>query len=126
MELTNIELAAVLKLGMDMLMADGKVHENEQSTISVEMIRFGVSPEKFVHLSQLAQAMDSVEAIATVRTFDDEEKKHVTAFLAIIMISDGDIDDSEMKLWCLISKLASLPQMTVQEAIELWTNWAQQ
>ena len=122
MTLTNIELASVLKLGMDMLMADGKVHENEQSTISIEMMKFGVSPEKFAHLCKLAIAMDPVEAIATVRAFDDEEKKHITAFLAVVMAADGEIADSEMALWCLVSKLASLPKMTVQEALKYWTN----
>lgn len=122
MQLTNIELAAVLKLGMDMLMVDGKIRDEEKAIIAIEIANFGVSPEKLEHLGNLAQAMDPVEAIATVKAFDDEEKKHVTAFLAVIMGSDGEIADSEMKLWCLVSKLASLPTMTVKEAIEYWQN----
>lgn len=122
MQLTNIELAAVLKLGLDMLMADDKVHKNEQIAISAEMIRFGVTPEKSKHLLNLAKAMDPVEAISTVKAFDNEEKKHVAAFLAVIMISDGEIADSEVALWKLISTLASLPTMTIQEGIDYWTN----
>ena len=125
MTLTNFELAAVLKLGIDMLMADGRVDENEKKIIAVEMMKFGVTGEKLAHLGNLAQAMQPAEAIATVSTFDDEKKKHVAAFLAFIMISDGDIDDSEIALWRLISTLASLPTMTIKEGAEHWRKWLQ-
>lgn len=122
MQLTNIELAAVLKLGSDMLMADGKIHENETAVLTIEVMKFGVTPEKLEHLLKLAKAMDPVEAIATVESFDNEEKKHVTSFLAAVMASDGEIADSELALWNLVSGLASLPTMTVQEGIDYWKN----
>lgn len=38
------------------------------------------------------------------------------------MLSDGDIDDSELKLWKLTCALANFPTMTIGEAIEFWRN----
>ena len=35
---------------------------------------------------------------------------------------NAEIADSEMTLWRLVSTFASLPTMTVREAITFWTN----
>ena len=105
-----------------MLLADGKVHENEKKVLALEMVKFGVDEAKFEHLWNKALSMDAADAIIFVSNMNDEEKKHVTAFLAAVMASDGNIDNTELALWKLISTLASLPIMTVQEAVKYWMN----
>lgn len=49
------------------------------------------------------------------------KKKYVTGFFAAVMTADKDIDDSEVKLWSLISLLADLPTMTIAEALTFWS-----
>lgn len=53
---------------------------------------------------------------------NQEQKKYVTGYLATIMAADGEIADSEVTLWRLISTLANLPAMNIGEAITFWKN----
>ena len=124
MHFTDKELAAVMKLGIDMLMADGKIHENEENTIGIELAKFVKDENKFDLVSGLSMSMDSAVAISIVATMDEEEKRHVAAFLAFIMISDGDTDPRELALLKMVSLLASFPEMTVKECIDNWKKWA--
>lgn len=52
----------------------------------------------------------------------DEKKKYATGFLAATMVADGNIDDSELALWKLVSTLASFPTMNIAEALSFWTS----
>lgn len=122
MVLSNNELAAVLKLGLDMLMADGKVHKNEKKIIATEMMRFGVDETKIEYLSNKAISMTAAVALTFISNMDEEEKKHVAAFLAAVMVADDDIDDKEKALWRFVTAQASLPEMTIQEAVDYWKN----
>jgi hypothetical protein len=51
-----------------------------------------------------------------------EEKRYVTAFLGTLICVDGDIQDSEMKLWSLVSALCDLPTMNIMEAVNIMAN----
>lgn len=122
MKYSAIELAAVIKLGKAMTLADGKVEKEEVTLQANETLSFGVDPDDLNKLFALADAMEPSTAIITVSMMDNERKKYVTGYLAAIMAADGDIDDSEVKLWRMISSLAALPTMSAQEAIEYWGN----
>lgn len=65
----------------------------------------------------LADALDFGHAIAVISAMNQEQKKYVTGYLATIMAADGEIADSEVSLWRLISTLANLPAMNIGEAI---------
>ena len=38
------------------------------------------------------------------------------------MAADGEIADSEVKLWSLITMLCGLPEMSLGEALSFWSN----
>ena len=116
------ELAAIIKLALSMIMADGKVDEKEKASLTLEMVRFGVKEEQLAGLVVVAQAMDATEAISIISQLASDEKKYVAAFLGALMAVDGDIDDTEMKLWQLTSTLCDLPTMNVAEALKIMRN----
>lgn len=122
MQFNNLELAAVLKVGHSMVMADGKVDPNELTVLFTGMAEFGVSEEHLKMLMALADAMTPSTMLATLAALNESQKKFVCGYLATIMISDGDIDDSEIKLWQLTSALAGFPKMTIEEANQYWIN----
>ena len=105
-----------------MTLADGKEVEEEDAIQVHETLSFGVDPDDMNKLFALADEMEPSIAIITVAMMNDERKKYVTGYLAAIMAVDGKIDDSELKLWRMISSLAALPVMSVQEAIGYWKN----
>lgn len=120
MTFNGIELMAVAKMAIAMAQADGRVTKEETEIISVELIAFGLDIQAAKALLLKAASMDASEALACISHMNLEQKKYVTGFLAAIMGSDRDIDDSELKLWSLISILADLPTMTVAQALAFW------
>lgn len=88
----------------------------------MDLAKFGVSQADSENFLTLSDAMEFGHAIALVAAMNNEQKKYVAGYLASIMVADGEIADSEMTLWRLVSTFASLPTMTVREAITFWTN----
>lgn len=111
------ELIAVFNLAQTMMIADGRIDSNEQAALALEAVRLNVTQEKLEYIILRSQQITAGEAMLTVMNFNDTQKKYVSAFLGAMMAVDGRIDDSEMKIWSLISAFCGLPQMTVIEAI---------
>lgn len=120
MTLNGLQLAAMLKLAVAMTRADGKVSDEEVTLQTVEFASFGVSGQQAKDILSAMGTLEYGQAIAIVSAMSIDQKKYVTGFLAAIMAADGQIVESEMDMWRLISTLASLPQMTVGEALEFW------
>ncbi len=120
MNYSGLELASVVKMAMEMAAADGIFADEERELISKELLNFGVNPLQATQLLTRARDMDPGEALSTIGNMNLEQKKYVTGFLAAIMISDGEIDDSEVKMWRFISLLAQLPEMDIVEALDFW------
>ncbi len=73
-------------------------------------------------LTKEAQQMEFNEAIRIISNFDYERKEYVASYLAVIMISDGEIDDKELALWQLATLLCGLPEMDVRQAVDNMNN----
>ena len=122
MKYTGIELSAIVKLANAMVMADGKVANEEIAAMSIELAKFGVDENAAKSIIGAADAMEYGHAVAVVAAMNLEQKKYVTGYLAFIMAADGEIAATEVSMWQLLSTLAQLPTMTVAEALLLWNN----
>lgn len=119
---TNQELGAIFRLGHAMAIADGKITDEETKMIVLEMCRFGVDVEKGKLIAKIGDEMSYGECCKIISNMTAEEKKYVTAFLGTLICADGNVDDSEMKLWSLISALCDLPTMTIMDALQIMSN----
>ena len=122
MKYTGIELSAIVKLANAMVMADGKVANEEIAAMSIELANFGVDENAAKSIIGAADAMEYGHAVAVVAAMNLEQKKYVTGYLAFIMAADGEIAATEVSMWQLLSTLAQLPTMTVAEALLFWNN----
>lgn len=122
MILNGKQLSALVKMGVAMAMADGKVEEVEKAAIAFELVKFGVKGNDAAVIISNSQIMDASDAIATLSNMTNEQKKYATGYLAAIMASDGDVDPSEVKLWQVICTLSSFPTMNIHEALLFWNN----
>lgn len=122
MKYTGIELSAIVKLANAMVMADGKVANEEIAAMSIELAKFGVDENAAKSIIGAADAMEYGHAVAVVAAMNLEQKKYVTGYLAFIMVADGEIAATEVSMWQLLSTLAQLPTMTVAEALLFWNN----
>ena len=75
MQFTGQELAAVMKLGLAMVGADGRTDKSEFEVVRNELTRFGASVEQMLVLSREAQIMEFDKAVKTVSNFDYERKE---------------------------------------------------
>ncbi|HBH09104.1 MAG TPA: hypothetical protein DDX40_06870 [Rikenellaceae bacterium] len=116
------QLSAIVVLAIAMSVADGRVAQNEVNAISLELANLNDDPKDAPLVMTLAKTMGQDRALSIIRQMNLNQKKYVTGFLASIMAADGNIDDSEIKMWSLISYLADLPPMTVGEAITFWAS----
>ena len=66
--------------------------------------------------------MDFDKAIRVISNFDNERKKYVASYLAVIMIADRKIDDKEVALWQLLSLMCGLPEMDIHQAVDNMNN----
>ena len=122
MKYTGRELSAIVKLANAMVMADGKVANEEIAAMSIELAKFGVDENAAKSIIGAADAMEYGHAVAVVAAMNLEQKKYVTGYLAFIMAADGEIAATEVSMWQLLSTLAQLPTMTVAEALLFWNN----
>lgn len=120
MTLNGKQLSALVKMGVAMALADGKVEETEKVAIAIELVKFGVSNNQATQIIDNSQSMDASDALATLAGMNTEQKKYATGYLAAIMAADGDIDPSEIKMWQLICTLSSFPTMNIGEALSFW------
>lgn len=119
MQFNGKQLAALVKMGIAMIHADGKVEENELKFLAFEIATFGVDPNELQTLIAASEKMEVSDAFGTIAALDAQQKVEATAFLGAMIAADGDADESEIKLWALISHLCDLPSMTIGEAIKI-------
>ena len=118
MTFNKLEFIAMLKIGRAMVTADGKIEKKELSMMTAVLMSFGVTPSELNELLELSDAMDATTALGIISGMTDSQKKYVCAYLANIMIADGDVDATEEALWNLTTALCDLPIMTVGEAVK--------
>lgn len=122
MTFNKLQFIALIKLGKAMQAADGRLDEEELNVMSAVVISFGVSPADYAEMLVLSDEIDATTALGIIAGMNASQKRYVCAFLATIMVADGDIDPKEHALWNLTSALCDLPTMTINEALEYMKN----
>lgn len=122
MDLKGIQLIAVLKTARLLTLADGRVDAAETELIAKEMFSFGLKRNDLMNFLQQSDVMESSTMIGVLSSMRVDQKKYIAGFLATLALADGDIDDSEVKLWQLICTLIGCPEMTYIEALQFWAN----
>ena len=122
MTFNELQMIAIAKLAKAMIAADGKVEKTELAAMALEFTRFGVSPDALDRILSNADSMESGTAISIISLMNEAQKKYVTGYLAFVMAADGEVADTAVSMWSLISKLANLPTMTIGQALAFWKN----
>ena len=118
MKLKEKELIAITHLAFYIISADGIATEEEYSAVSTELLTFGLETEEIVKTIEEANDMTLEEAVAICRTMSSPQKTYACSVLGYIVVSDGDIDDDEMKVWAEIVEKCQFPDMSIQEALD--------
>ena len=117
LQFTHKEMAAIIALAKAMALADGNLDKREVSMMSKEALRFGIAPNEVMNLLQKSDNMEPEETFAVVAVMNDAQKRYVTAYLGTMMAVDGNINDTERKLWNFVSLICKLPTMNIVDAI---------
>ena len=117
MRFNKRQMAALINVARAMINADGRIDDNENVVMALELFSFGVPKEDLQGLYAASDILEPSDAVAIISQFDLEQKTYVASFLGALMAADGNIDDREMVLWRIISDVCGLPRMTISEAI---------
>ena len=117
MRFNKRQMAALINVARAMINADGRIDDNENVVMALELFSFGVPKEDLQGLYAASDILEPSDAVAIISQFDLEQKTYVASFLGALMAADGNIDDREMVLWRIISDVCGLPKMTISEAI---------
>lgn len=111
-------MAAIFKMGLAVANSDGNVANEELAAIALHLAEFGVTDCEPV--ARAASEMDAAESIRVISNMTTEQKKYVCGFLAAVVVADGKIQESEVKVWQLVSTLCKLPTMSMADALDFW------
>lgn len=117
MEFTGKELTAIAHLVGALANADHEIAD-EEALIMADQFNIRTPNEAQIIMGKALQ-MSSDEACSIVSKMSIEEKRYVTAFLGSIICADGIIRESEKRAWALITRFGNLPQMSLNEAVEI-------
>ena len=120
MQFSGLELSSLIKMADTIAGADGKFLDEEKAAIALGMAEFGLDAKGSEACLTVAQTLEPAQALGTLSGMTTDQKKYATGYLAFVMAADGDVDPAEIKLWQLISTLASFPTMKFPEALNFW------
>lgn len=122
MNLTGLELTAMLSAGMILSDADGFIDPEEKAILIEELKAFNVTDEEAEIYLNVAIDMSVDQTVDILKSMSPEAKKYACGYLGAVMICDGDVDDNEMEGWRTFSHACEFPTMTLGEALEFWRN----
>lgn len=123
MDFSRNEQIAIAKVGKILVLADGRLDENEMAGYDLELSRIGISnAEDLEKILSLSEEMEPSTACTVISKMDDDKKTYVSAFLGTLMVIDEKIDKRELAVWGIVGQLCGLPSMTVGEAVQYMQN----
>ncbi len=117
-QMSRDQLAATVKMGLAMAVADGVVVPEEHDYLAYELSRFGLTTAEVTPLIDRAADMDTDTAIRHITAMPDDAKTYVAAFLGTMMAIDREVDTTELALWQHTCRLCHLPEMTLAQALD--------
>ena len=112
---TSLQKAALVRLSFIIISADDVIQESES--------KFAFSVWKLVGVDAadvaLAKEMTAIDACNIVSNMDASARELICAILGCLVVSDGNADPDEIKLWGAISEVCGMPTMTIAEATRI-------
>lgn len=122
MVLKRIELIAMLSAGMILSNADDHVTEEEKEILIKELASFNLTDEEAKIYIKIAIDLTVEHTVDILKAMSSEAKKYACGYLGAVMLSDGEVDENEMKSWRVFSGACDFPTMTLGEALKFWKN----
>lgn len=122
MKFTKNEVIALAHMWLIMALADGRIAEEEKTSLAVELFKLGVQGNEAESILESSKNIDHSLAVSFLSNMTTEKKKEACAFLGTVIASDGDIDQTEVKVWSAISLLCGFPSMSIDEAVKYWAS----
>lgn len=129
MEFSKKQLAAMIQMGMYASASDGHVDEREKKFISLHLGVFALknakelNDELFNEVYQKSLTISFDKACDVVREMPNSKKRLVCAFVAMVILADGNILPSELEFWNMLSIECDLPRMSIEEACDIYKDF---
>lgn len=112
---TDIELIAILRLGLHIIAADGKSDIRETIVLDKIFKTGDYDLSKRVTLLKTSKDMSIEHAMMLVKEFSLNKKKMVSAWLSSLVVADGNVHPKEAAASILIDKVCGIPNLSEEE-----------
>ena len=116
---TSKEKAAIVRVALAMGVVDGNADDKETALSALIFIKLGIGEYEM----DLAGKLTSEQLKSIISSMTYEEKNFVCSFLAMLIVIDGEITADEIKLWKVMSSKFNFPPMSLQEAIDKFSDY---
>ncbi|MGM9753208.1 MAG: hypothetical protein ACI3ZK_04020, partial [Candidatus Cryptobacteroides sp.] len=121
MELSNLQIAAIIKMALRVADIDGNSTEDEYRVILDELKYFGLNSEQVISDTiDLSNQFSMNDALSIVSNLPDDQKREVCAFLGAIICADGYLGNKEAELWNKTIQWLDFPDMTLEDAVRIY------
>ena len=122
MEFTKLQLAAILKLGMEVANLEDKDKTNEEFEIILQELNFlGADVSNGMEsLLEMSKQFSANDALSLIRNMSDEQKKEICAYVGAIICADGALGPNEKQFWSAFPEWLGYDGMTLEEALRIY------
>lgn len=115
LNMTLTDLAAILSLAAYLSSADDDATVEEvTAAMSAFSNEFALSDEQKYALAKAGRAMSLLESLDVVNSLGPNEKQFAANVLAEVVIVDGQLTESEKKMYWQFARICELPEIDSQ------------
>ena len=122
MEFTKLQLAAILKLGMQVANLEDKDKTDEEFEIILQELNFlGADVSNGMEsLLEMSDQFSVNDALSLIRNMSDEQQREICGYVGAIICADGALGPNEKKFWSSFPEWLGFDGMTLDEALRIY------
>lgn len=122
MKFSKLQLAAILKLGMEVADLEDKEKTNEEFEVILQELSYlGVDVENDIEsLLEETKQFSMNDALSLISNMSDEQQREICGYVGAIICADGALGPNEKSLWDKFPEWLGFGKMTLEEALEIY------
>ena len=122
MEFSKIQLAAILKLGLEVSNLENKDNtEKEFEIILQELSYFGVDINNEMEaMLDMNRQLSMNDALSLINNMSDEQRREICGFVGAIICADGYLGPNEKEIWSKYPETLGFKGMSLDEALAIY------
>lgn len=122
MEFSKIQLAAILRLGLEVTHLENKDNTDKEFEIILqELAYFGVDINNEMEtMLDMNRQLSLNDALSLINNMSDEQRREICGFVGALICADGYLGPNEKEIWSNYPETLGFKGMTLDEALKIY------